>query len=241
MLTVIRLIAHMFVGIGICVFLFPGASEQKRQQYIQNWSKKLLTICHLRVVVKGTPLRTSVMMVSNHLSWLDIFVMNSVQASHFVAKASIRSWPFIGTLCAKAGTIFIEREQLKELRVVREQLVQELKNGGCVAFFPEGKTASQGEVLPFHGSLFSAATDAGVPVQPYALRYVHADGTYHEAVEFTGDISIVDSVSRIAKARDITVELIALPAIDSTNETRKSLTQKTEDAVKAVLSSVEVN
>lgn len=236
MLTALRLILHMFVGIGICVFLFPRTDEHGRQQYIKNWSQKLLRICHITLKVNGTPETASIMMISNHISWLDIFVMNSVQASHFVSKDAVKSWPLIGTLCAKAGTIFISREQVKELRVVRAEMVRQLTLGGRVAFFPEGTTSSQGTVLPFHGSLFSAAIDAGVPVQPYALRYIHPDGTFHEAVEFVGETTIVQSIMNIARSRDITVEVTILPAVITTGETRKSLTQKTEDVVRAALS-----
>lgn len=236
MLTAIRLVMHMFVGIGICVFLFPRTDEHGRQQYIKNWSQKLLKICHITLKVHGTPETSSIMMVSNHISWLDIFVMNSVQASHFVSKDAVKSWPIIGTLCAKAGTIFISREQIKELRIVREEMVRQLGLGGRVAFFPEGTTSSQGTVLPFHGSLFSAAIDAGVPVQPYALRYVHPDGSYHESVEFVGDTTIAQSIMMIARSRDITVEVTILPAIATSAETRKSLTQKTEDAIRTALS-----
>src|SRR5690606_21315559 len=95
--------------------------------------------------------------VANHISWLDIFVINAMQPSHFVAKSEIRDWPVLGWLCAKAGTVFIARGRLRDVRRIYQGLVERLQVGEPVAFFPEGATSSQGSLQPFHANLFEAA------------------------------------------------------------------------------------
>ena len=94
------------------------------------------------------------MIVANHVSWLDIFVINALDPCRFVAKAEIRSWPVMGWLAAGAGTVFIARGNRRELRHIFKGIVSVLAQGQRVAFFPEGTTSRQGEVLPFHANLF---------------------------------------------------------------------------------------
>jgi 1-acyl-sn-glycerol-3-phosphate acyltransferase len=172
------------------------------------------------------------LMVSNHISWLDIFVINTLYPTRFVAKSDIRSWPLIGWLCEKTGTIFISRGSIRDVRRIYQGLVASLHAGEHVAFFPEGTTSSQGELLPFHANLFEAAVEAEVPVQPYALRYVDAQGQPHPAVEFIGDTSFVQSMLWILKGRGITAQLAVLPPLDTGgNVHRRELARTAHAAV----------
>src|SRR5690606_36823074 len=96
-------------------------------------------------------------------SWLDIFVIHAMHPCRFVAKAEIRGWPLIGWLCEQAGTIFIARGRLRDVRKIYEGAVRSLREGEHVAFFPEGTVSLQGSLLPFHANLFEAANEAQVP------------------------------------------------------------------------------
>ena len=155
---------------------------------------------------------------------------------HFVAKSDIRSWPLIGWLCDKAGTIFIARGRQRDVRRIYAGLVRSIHDGDRVAFFPEGTTAAQGTVLPFHANLFEAAIEAQVPVQPYALRYLDDDGALHAAADFVGDMTFAESVAIILRNRRLTAELIRLPAIDSEGAHRRELAQAAHAAIKNALS-----
>jgi len=132
-------------------------------------------------------------------------------------------WPLIGWLSDKAGTIFISRGRVRDVRRIFEGLVASLHAGEHVAFFPEGTTAGQGLVLPFHANLFEAAIDAKVPVQPYAIRYVDANGNLHSTVDFVGDMSFAQSIIAILRTKEITAQLMLLPVIETEGAHRREL------------------
>lgn len=234
-LRVLRLIVHLFAGMATCAFVFPFIGYTKRQVHIQRWSAKLVAICGVEIAMYDVASTSHALIVSNHISWLDIFVINALQPCRFVAKSDIRSWPLIGWLCAKTGTIFISRGKARDVRRIYQELVASIQQGERVAFFPEGTTAGQGTILPFHPNLFEAAVDASVPIQPYALRYVDRDGQLHEAVDFTGDITFVESMLTIFKARPIRAELMQLPLIETDGVHRRALANQTRIAIGARL------
>jgi 1-acyl-sn-glycerol-3-phosphate acyltransferase len=212
----LRVVLHLFEGLLTCALVFPAVNRAGREARIHRWSKKLVALCGIRVEINpaahGQP-ASHAMIVANHVSWLDIFVINSLHSCRFVAKADIRDWPLIGWLCDKAGTVFISRGKVRDVRRIYEGLVTSLHAGEHVAFFPEGTTSAQGTVLPFHANLFEAAIEARVPIQPYALRYVDARGNHHPAVEFIGETTFVQSMLWILKAKGITACIEILPVI----------------------------
>lgn len=235
-LRIIRVIWHLLMGMATCAFVFPLTNAVGRQVRIQSWSAKLVALFKVRIVMHDAASVSHALIVANHISWLDIFVINTLQPCRFVAKSDIRGWPLVGWLCAKTGTIFISRGKAKDVRKIYKELVESIQRGERVAFFPEGTTAPQGTILPFHANLFEAALDAGVPIQPYALRYVTTTGQLHAAVDFTGDISIVESMLMILRADKITAELQQLPLIETEGVHRRDLATQTRMAIAASLS-----
>lgn len=233
MFRILRLVAHLFVGMAICAFLFPLIDAAAREGHIRRWSRKVLAICGIQVLVRQPPATAPAraLIVSNHVSWLDIFVINSVQPCRFVAKSDIRGWPFIGWLCAKTGTIFISRGKVSDVARIFKGLVRSIEAGERVAFFPEGTTSAQGQLRSFHANLFEAACDARVPVLPYALRYVDVQGNYHPAADFIGEMTIVESILAILKARSMTVELTQLAPIPSDGAHRRVLAVNARKAI----------
>ncbi len=230
----LRVMLHIFLGMAICALLFPMLDSKARNRHIQRWSRRLLGICGVTVAPSGAALAHA-MVVSNHVSWLDIFVINTLHPCRFVAKAEIRRWPMLGWLSAKAGTVFIARGQRRDLRPLFEGLVHSLRIGERIAFFPEGTTAIQGQLLPFHANLFEAAIDAAVPVQAIALSYVDAQGQLHPAVEFVGEMSFAKSLVAILGGPPIIARLVCLPAIGTDGAHRRDLAQASHAAVRAAL------
>jgi 1-acyl-sn-glycerol-3-phosphate acyltransferase len=238
----LRVFAHLFIGLSTCAFVFPLTNQFGRERRIKKWSVKLLTICgvHVEVVhATSTPPAVRALNVANHVSWLDIFVMNSFYPCRFVAKSEIRDWPLLGWLCAKTGTIFIARGRVRDVRRIFEGLVASIKAGEHVAFFPEGTTAAQGGLLPFHPNLFEAAIDADVPIQPFAIRYVDAGGRLHSVVDFIGDTSFSQSMIAILKVGGIKAILTRLPIIETKGSHRRELASAAEQAIAAGLGHAE--
>lgn len=220
----LRVLLHLFIGLATCALAFPLLDVAGRRARIRRWSVRLLALCGVQVRIRhvdGAQDAARALIVANHVSWLDIFVINTLHPCCFVAKSDIRDWPLIGWLCEKAGTIFISRGRLRDVRRIYQGLVARLHDGEHVAFFPEGTTAPQGSLLPFHANLFEAAIEAKVPVQPYALRYVDRQGQWQRAVDFIGEMTFAQSLLAILRSTDITAELTLLPVITTTETSHR--------------------
>lgn len=239
----IHLLRGMWLGAAVFAWLTPAA----RMLRIQRWSRQLLAICRVEVEVVDAAetgiagIAARALIVSNHVSWLDIFVINTLQPCRFVAKSDIRDWPLIGWLSSKAGTIFITRGNRRDVRRIFTGLVDSIRAGEKIAFFPEGTTSVQGQLLPFHANLFEAAIDAGVPVQPYALRYFDAAGRYQTSIEFVGDMTFVQSILAIVRSGKIRAQLIVLPVIATEGVLRRQLAQTSWEAMAQALASADVD
>jgi len=231
-----RVMVHLIKGLAICAVIFPCIGYPRRNRHIQRWSGQLLRICGITVdIAPGQAALEHALIVANHVSWLDIFVINTVFPSRFVAKAEIRSWPVLGWLADKAGTVFIARGSRRDLRHIFKGLVAVLAQGERVAFFPEGTTSRQGTVLPFHANLFEAAIDAQVAVQPYAIEYLDAHGGHHTAGDYVGDTTFLQSLLAILSGDPVRVRLACLAPIEGAGAHRRELAQQAHDAVSAAL------
>lgn len=212
----LRVLLHLVRGLATCALVFPLTGAPGRRAHVKCWSAKLLALCGVEVQIlhdHGAQAAPRALIVANHVSWLDIFVINSLHPCRFVAKSDIRDWPLVGWLCEKTGTIFISRGRLRDVRHIYQGLVQSLHEGEHVAFFPEGTTAAQGTLLPFHANLFEAAIEAEVPVQPYAVRYVDRGEKLHPAADFIGDMTFAASVLAVLRSGGMKAQLSLLPVI----------------------------
>jgi 1-acyl-sn-glycerol-3-phosphate acyltransferase len=170
-----RAFLHALTGLATILFLFPRWDEQRRQARVQSWSREMLGHLGVALEIRGQPPPAGpVLLAANHISWLDILVMQAARHCRFVSKAEVRHWPLVGTLATGAGTLYIERESRRDAMRVVHKVAESLARGDLVAVFPEGTTSDGRDLLPFHGNLIQAAISANVPVQPVALRYIDA-------------------------------------------------------------------
>jgi 1-acyl-sn-glycerol-3-phosphate acyltransferase len=154
------------------------------------------------------PVKGPMLLVANHLSWLDILVVHAARHCRFVAKSDVRHWPLIGPLATGAGTLYIERDKRRDALRVVHHMAESLRAGEIVAVFPEGTTGDGTQVLPFHANLFQAALSADAPVQPVALRYVDAaTGKDSPGPLYLGDETLVASLWRTLNSPRIVAEI----------------------------------
>jgi 1-acyl-sn-glycerol-3-phosphate acyltransferase len=136
------------------------------------WGKTLCAILGVRCDVDGPVPRDGAFLVaSNHVSYLDILVLASLYPSLFLAKREIASWPVFGWIARGAGTIFIDREQAKDVVRAGRELSERLELGMPLTIFPEGKSSRGVEILPFQPSLLEPAARAGVPCWAASISY----------------------------------------------------------------------
>ncbi|MBY4898106.1 1-acyl-sn-glycerol-3-phosphate acyltransferase [Cupriavidus sp. AU9028] len=228
------LVLHLLRGVLTCALLFPWLGVPARNTHIRRWSRRLLRLCGVEVQCIGEPPAQGqgVMLVANHISWLDIFVIHSCQPARFVAKSEIRRWPVVGWLCEKTGTLFIERGRKRDAHRVLHDLVACMRHGDQVCVFPEGTTSDGLTVLPFHANLMQAPVAGDLPVLPLGLRYRDAaSGAVTVAPAYIGEMSLLDSLDVILKAPPIRAELAFGPRIDTRGFGRRSLAELARDTV----------
>ena len=175
------------------------------------------------------------MLVLNHISWLDIFVIDARFPATFIAKSEVRSWPVVGWLCTLVGTLYIERGKRSEARRARQIIAAELRRGTLVAVCPEGVTTFGRSLERFHSALFQPALDASATLQPVALRYLDAAGRHTDAAGYVDDISLIGSVWSIVSTRHMVAEFNLLAPISVHSQTRRSLAEKAETAIARAL------
>lgn len=132
-------------------------------------------VCHLLgvrcEVIGAVPSSGPMLLVSNHVSWLDIVVLSSMAPVSFVAKREVSSWPVFGTLARLQRTVFVDRSRRHAVGVSRDEMSERLEAGDTLVLFPEGTSSDGRRVLPFKTSFFASAGLPGVLVQPVSLAY----------------------------------------------------------------------
>jgi 1-acyl-sn-glycerol-3-phosphate acyltransferase len=232
----LRLCLHLFSGCLYVGVVFPFLTSKRRFHLIRRWSRKLLRILHVRYAVRGQlPVGSPTLIVSNHVSWLDIWVINSVVAVRFVAKSGIRRWPVIGFLVKGAGTIFVEREKRHGTARTNRSMVQALTRGEYVAIFPEGTCTDGSELKPYHASLFQPAVGAGAKVAVVALRYIHGNGQLNGDASYAGERSLVESTRLILRQPTLHAEVIFAGEVRVSGKTRRDIAVEAELATAQAL------
>lgn len=233
-LRLVRLVLHLLVGVIKAALLLPLVGRARRTELIRRWSAGVLAILNVRLIAKGEVPDSSaadVMFVANHISWLDIYLLDAVCPVRFVAKAEVRAWPVIGWLAVKIGTLFIERTRRHDTARAGREAVDALRQGDCVAVFPEGTTSNGTLLRPFHASLLQSAIDSGARLWPVAIRYVHRDGTANLSPAYVDNMSFADSLFRILDEPDLEAEITYLEPLPVQGRSRRELAALAEKAI----------
>lgn len=234
-----RLSLHVLGGLWQVLTRFSRLPAAQRHTVQRDWSAKLLHTLNIHLRVHGQPpaalYPANTLLVANHVSWLDIFALNSVTLTRFVAKSEIRRWPLIGTLVTRVGTLYIERGSRRDAARINQNMARAMRDGDCIGLFPEGTTSDGTGLLPFKASLFDAAARAGATVQPVTLRFVNADGSLSQAASYVGDTTLLQSIWRLASARGQVVELHYGQPLNGHQRTRFELCAHAEREIAAGL------
>ena len=230
-----RMALHLIVGLATIAFVFPSLDAHGRRARIRRWSRRLLHLMNFDIRMTGALSHENVMVVANHVSWIDIFALHAVGPVRFIAKSEIAHWPVLGKLVAGVGTLFIERERRRDTHRVNQEVAQALQNGDIVAVFPEGTVTDGTQLLPFKGSLLQPIVDANGRVQPAAIRYLSAKGEASNVPAYVDDITFMGSLWRICGERALIVELTAMTPLPAAGRHRRELAREAEAAIRQAL------
>ncbi|HKJ63548.1 MAG TPA: lysophospholipid acyltransferase family protein [Hyphomicrobiales bacterium] len=187
-------------------------------RYVPHWYHKL--VCRLmgvRVHLSGATVADGPMLlVSNHISWVDIPVLASIAPLSFVAKREVSTWPFVSSLAKLQRTIFIDRTRRAAVTETREEILKRLNASERILLFAEGTSSDGNQVLDFKSSLFAAIEEKegenGYKLQTCAIVYTHIHGLpmnrqQRPAIAWYGDMDMLSHAWGVLKSGPIDVRV----------------------------------
>jgi 1-acyl-sn-glycerol-3-phosphate acyltransferase len=235
-----RVAVHVVYGLLLAV-PYPHLDQTRQRRIIKTWSRQLLAILNIGIRTEGIQPANGeggCLVVANHVSWLDIYVLNAIHPAQFIAKSELRNWPVIGWLSIRCGTIFIERALRRNAALVNRHMSHLLKQGASIGLFPEGTTTDGKQVGHFHSALIQPAIDAGARVCPMALRYQHEDGGSGSAAAFIGDTTLLQSIWRILRCPQLNALVVYTPTLPAAGENRRMLARTAQAAIAQALQNI---
>lgn len=232
---------HLMSGALQVALLYPLGGNTGRQRLKRAWSQQLLVLLGIRIEAAEGGLAgiENGLLVCNHISFIDIFVLNALLPSGFIAKSDVARWPLIGWLSRHNDTVFIERGSRKAAHDTQRNMLAAFGAGRRLVVFPEGTTTAGDRLLPFHAALFQSAIDAAVPVHAICLSYHGADGQRSAAPAYIDDIGLLACMTTVLEARGLTARVTLAARFDPPLADRRHLAHRAHQTVAAALSHAE--
>ena len=244
------LIPIVLVGAALAILLLRNTMPIQgfNSRLAQSYHRLLLSVIGAKLTVFGEKKSGNVLYVPNHVSWLDISIIGALSPTHFLSKAEIKKWPFIGLLATRAGTLYIKRGIRNSAEEANTTLQKTLEKNHNVVLFAEGKT-TDGTLKKFHGRLMQSAIDANSLIQPVAIFYPAVDN-YTESntgiesqpnlktkrkinknILYINDMTFLQSMFSVLSLKSIPVEVHYLKPISTKQQTRNDLATHCYDSI----------
>lgn len=224
----LQIVFHILYGVLLVLCKFKSKDPLFNQEVIKKWCKQALVIFGVELEVRGKLVNPEkgVLLVANHISWLDIIVINAWQPMRFVAKLEVANWPVFGWFAKQVNTLFIDRQSRGHSKEISTQMSKALESGDLICIFPEGTSSDGSGVLSFRPNLFQAAIDANVSCQPLAISYQDANTNLHSsATAFIGDMGLLGSIRNTLHGAPLKV-VVQLSANALEHIDRKALSEE---------------
>jgi 1-acyl-sn-glycerol-3-phosphate acyltransferase len=218
----IYVVSTMLISIG------PGGTlrASRNAHRLARW---LMRILKVNVSVRGK-IQAHGMIVSNHLSYIDIFSVLSVRPVRFITFTELGQAPGIGLLATLGQTLYVNRSKPSLVKRDIAHFESELANGMPIVLFPEGSSFDGSKLMPFKSSLFESAIRTGAMIQPICIRYTELEGgpvTFknRDRVFYYGDMELMPQLLRIFGLKSLSVEIVACEPFSPVGKTRKELAE----------------
>ena len=224
---------HLLLALILCVVMIM-LPRNVCHILIQYWAKRLLRILRIKITLTGEVLKflskDPYLIVSNHISWLDIPVIFSLKLITFVSASDVKTWPIIGVLAKISGAIFVDRNRKSSLVEVIQAMNHHFKNEKqSICIFPEGITSNGYQVLPFKSNLFQSAFESNKLLLPLSIKYKE-NNVLTNRTSFHGSTTLFQSFKRVAKSNLIEVVVDIGHPVKPT-QSRKDLSLKIQEAI----------
>ncbi|MBL8473022.1 MAG: 1-acyl-sn-glycerol-3-phosphate acyltransferase [Rhodocyclaceae bacterium] len=234
-IRLLRVALHLAYGCLLTASVLRCMGPRRRAAVRQHWAQQLLRLLGVRVDLNGSP-RCGTLWVANHISWLDVFVLQALQPTVFVCKDEVRDWTLFGWLLARNDVLFLRRNNAAAAAALVADVARLLEEAHTVVVFPEGSSSDGCGVLPFHAAPFEAAVRSGCSVQPIALAYADSAGERTSRPAYHGDIALWRSVVAVAAFSELVAQVDFLAQLDGA--ARRGLARAAEQAISARLAMV---
>jgi 1-acyl-sn-glycerol-3-phosphate acyltransferase len=237
------LTAVLAVTLAVMTLLrMPG-----RGKLSMRYSRTVCALLNVRINIVGAPpSHHSVLILSNHVSWLDILVITATVPVIFVAKSEVRSWPLIGWVARARGTVFVERDRRRQTAEAASDVAQYLAEGQSIVLFAEGTSSDGNRVLPFRPALVGALREAlaqveagkRIAVQPLSVGYTGLLGLpmgrqHRPVVAWYGDRDLFPHLIEFLRRGAVDVTLTwGEPVEHDGGSDRKAVVRSLEEAVR---------
>lgn len=232
--------SHVIGGIFTLLLKFPSSTSSAKDAHIKKWSNYLLGLFGIELKINNQSIipKSPYLLASNHISWMDIHVINAFKPIRFVAKSEVESWPVFGWMAKQLGTVFIERGNSRQAIQVVSNMTKALKTES-ICIFPEGTSTDGHAVKAFRANLFESAVISQAPVYSLAIEYFDkSTGLRTDVTAFIGDMGLLESMSKILKHRNLRVELTFFAPSASTpdfSNDRKWLASCSQELISAYI------
>lgn len=179
-------ISALVVVIGWVWLQLFGFSRKLQNWSMRTWGKSILFVCGIKTKKNEIPANSQFILMPNHRSYLDIFIVAALTPAAFVAKAELKKWPFLKTGAKLTNTIFVSRSELQSLIATMNKIKTSVNQGIPVALFPEGTSHKGPLTKPFKNGSFKIAADSGIPVIPMAIHFEDENDAWVDDDTFVG-------------------------------------------------------
>lgn len=231
-----------YMAEATAIFFIVKEPLKRKRALIENiskWTGRALTLLGFSITVKGKehiPVDGKALIVCNHMSYLDVFILAATYPSVFVTSYEVRDAFFLGYMCKLGATLFIDRRSRHGLTKEIQEISSTINEGLPVVFFPEGTSSNGDDLLPFKTSFMALAKAAEVPVTPVCLKYETIDNEVitdknRDRIYYYGDVPFFPQFPLLPFLKEVSVTLTYLPQLSSTDYDRKELATKARDII----------
>jgi 1-acyl-sn-glycerol-3-phosphate acyltransferase len=209
----------------------PHFSDADRALWLHDWCARGLKRLNIPVTVGG-PVPRAGLIVSSHLSYLDILCFSAVMPSIFVSKSEVRDWPVFGKLTTMAGTVYVDRKRKSDTRNANEGIRRAFEQGLRVVIFPEGTSSGGSSVLPFYPSLFEPAVEAGIPITGACISYSLGDGDVGRDIAYWGDMTFFPHLVKLLSKSELSATVTFAEQARRFEDRKAAAVEMREEVVK---------
>ena len=221
------ILIHLVIG-TICALYILFINDTSKIILIKWWSIRLLNVFNVKLNIttdlNKILIKKNYLIVSNHISWLDIFLINSTCPIVFVSKQSVSNWPFIGLLAKATDTIFIDRKKISKIKETTKKIEHHLMEKGSVVIFPEGTVSDGSSILQFKSNLFQTAINSKSDILPILIQYKY-NKKFTSAPSYAGNTTLMESILNLINLERIDAKITILNSIRKV-ASRKLLARK---------------